>query len=129
VITRKNQVLLNFLHVRAVVNGKDIYALSNNKPVVITVMQNNPKVVITDGFHITKPLELVYHHLNTYYFKVICIIDNMQLFAGCLLLVVLYLIGLYSGIFLIKLSSMLPVLYFLFFYYVNRKDFLQITPV
>ena len=121
--------MLNFLRVRAVVNGKEIYALSNNKPIVITVMQNNPKVVITDGYHITKPLELVYHHLNTYYFKVICVIDNMQLLAGCFLLIVLYLIGFFSGIFIIKLSSLLPVLYFLFFYYVNRKDFLQITPV
>ena len=128
-ITRKNQVLLNFLRVKAVVNGTEIHALGINKPVVITVMRNNPKVVITDGYHITKPLELVYHHLNTYYFKVICVIDNIQLFAGCLLLVVLYLIGLYTGIFLIKMSSILPVLYFLFFYYVNRKDFLQITPV
>lgn len=128
-ITRKNQVLLNFLRVKAVVNGTEIYALTINKPEVITVMENNPKVVITDGYHITKPLELVYHHLNTYYFKVICVIDNIQLFAGCLLLVVLYLIGLYTGIFLIKLSSILPVLYFLFFYYVNRKEFLQITPV
>ena len=128
-ITRKNQVLLNFLRIRAVVNGKEIYALSNNKPIVITVMQNNPKVVITDGYHITKPLELIYHHLNTYYFKVICVIDNMQLLAGAMLLVILYLVGIYSGIFIIKLSSTLPIFYFLFFYYVNRKDFLQITPV
>jgi hypothetical protein len=129
VITRKNQVLLNFLRIRAVVNGKEIYALSNKKPIVITVMQNNPKVVITDGYHITKPLELIYHHLNTYYFKVICVIDNMQLLAGAMLLIILYLVGIYSGIFIIKLSSTLPIFYFLFFYYVNRKDFLQITPV
>ena len=129
VITRKNQVLLNFLRIRAVVNGKEIYPLSNKKPVMITVMQNNPKVVITDGYHITKPVELVYHHLNTYYFKVICVIDNMQLLAGSFLLIVLYLIGIYSGLLIIKLSSFLPILYFLFYYYINRKDFLQITPV
>ena len=129
VITRKNQVLLNFLRVRVVVNGKEIYPLSNKRPLTITVMQNNPKVVITDGYHITKPVELVYHHLDTYYFKVICVIDNMQLLAGSLLLIVLYLIGTYTGLFIIKLTSFLPILYFLFYYYINRKDFLQITPV
>ena len=96
---------------------------------MITVMQNNPKVVVTDGYHITKPVELVYHHLDTYYLKVICAIDNMQLLACCFLLAVLYMIGLFSDIFVIKLASFLPVLYFLFYYYVNRKDFLQITPV
>ena len=129
VITRKNQVLLNFLRIRVVVNGKEIYPLSNKRPVMITVMQNNPKVVITDGYHITKPVELVYHHLDTYYFKVICVIDNMQLLAGSFLLIVLYLVGIYSGLLIIKLSSFLPILYFLFYYYINRKDFLQITPV
>lgn len=121
--------MLNFLRIRAVVNGQEIYPLSIKGPVTITVMQNNPKVVITDGYHITKPVELVYHHLDTYYFKVICVIDNLQLLAGSLLLIVLYLIGFFSGIFVIKLASFLPIVYFLFFYYINRKDFLQITPV
>jgi hypothetical protein len=129
VITRKNQVLLRFLKIKAVVNGKEIYPLPRNEPVMITVTKNNPKVVITDGYHITKPIELVYHHLNTYYFKVICVIDNMQLLAGSMLLIVLYMIGFFTGLFIIKLSSFIPVVYFLFFYYVNRKEFLQITPV
>jgi hypothetical protein len=129
VITRKNQLLLNFLRVRVVVNGNEIYPLSVKRPVMITVMQNNPKLVVTDGYHITKPVELIYHHLDTYYFKVICAIDNMQLLAGSFLLALLYMIGLYSDILVIKAASFLPVLYFLFFYYVNRKDFLQITPV
>ncbi|MFI5131421.1 MAG: hypothetical protein ACHQFX_15575 [Chitinophagales bacterium] len=96
---------------------------------MITVMHNNPKVVITDGYHITKPIELIYHHLDTYYFKVVCVIDNLQLLAGAFLLVVLYMIGFSTGIFVIKLASFLPIVYFLFYYYINRKDFLQITPV
>ena len=100
-----------------------------NLPVVITVQENNPSVVITDGFHFTQPLELVYHHLNTYYFKVICVIGDVQLLAGGMLLAVLYLVGFYTGIFVLKLLSFAPVLYFLFFYYFNRKEFLQITPV
>ena len=122
-------MLLSFLNIRAVINGREIYPLPVNRPIMITVMQNNPKVVITDGYHVAKPVELVYHHLHTYYFKVICVIDNMQLLAGFMLLVVLFLIGFFTGIFAIKAASFLPVFYFLFFYYVNRKEFLQITPV
>jgi hypothetical protein len=129
VITRKNQVLLSFLKIRAVVNGIQIHPLPDSRPVTITVMENNPKVVITDGFHFTKPMELVYHHLDTYYFKVICVIGDLQLIAGSLLLVVLYLIGFATGFFILKLVSFLPVLYFLFLYYINRKEFIQITPV
>lgn len=129
VITRKNQVLLSFLKIRAVVNGKDIYPLPDSRPVVITVMENNPKIVVTDGFHFTKPVEMVYHHLNTYYFKVICVIDDIQLLAGSMLLIILYLLGIYTDFFLLKLMSFSPIVYFLFYYYINRKDFIQITPV
>jgi hypothetical protein len=117
------------LRIRAVINGKDIYPLPDSSPVIITVSQNNPKVVITDGYHFRKPVELVYHHLNTYYFKVICVIDDFQLLAGSLLLISLYLMGFYTGILGLKLSAFFPIVYFLFFYYVNRKEFIQITPV
>ena len=121
--------MLSFLRIRAIVNGKLIYPLANDRPVVIRVEENNPKVVISDGYHVTEPVELVYHHLNTYYFKVICVIGDVQLLAGGLLTAVLYLIGFYTDFFVIKIFSIAPILYFLFFYYINRKDFLQITPV
>lgn len=129
VITRKNQVLLSFLKIRVVVNGKEIYPLLSNRSVVITVQENHPKIVVADGFHHTKPLELVYHHLHTYYFKVVCAIGDVQLAAGFLMLALLYLVGFYSGIFALKLISFFPIVYFLFLYYINRKEFIQITPV
>jgi hypothetical protein len=122
-------VLLSFLKIRLVINGKEIYPLPDSKPVRITVMKNNPKIVVTDGFHFTKPVELVYHQLDTYYFKVICAIGDVQLIAGCLLLILFYLIGFSTGIFVLKLVSFLPIVYFLFLYYINRKEFIQITPV
>lgn len=122
-------MLLSFLRIRVVVNGKEIYPLASSQPIKITVMQNNPKVVVTDGYHFTQPMELVYHHLNTYYFKVICVIDDMQLIAGFVLLAVLYLLGFYTGVFILKITSFFPIVYFLFYYYINRKEFIQITPV
>jgi hypothetical protein len=97
--------------------------------IIITVDENNPKVVVTDGYHFTQPLELVYHHLHTYYFKIICAIDDTQLLAGCALLAMFYLLGFATGIFILKLLSLFPILYFLFLYYINRKEFIQIQAV
>ena len=128
IITRQNQVLLSFLKIRVVINGREIYPLSTTEPVEITVDRNNPKVVVTDGYHFTKPVELVYHHLDTYHFKVICAIDDIELIAGSVLLIVLYLLGFYTGTFILKLLSFLPIVYFLVCYYINRKEFIQITP-
>lgn len=93
---------------------------------VIGLEENNSKIVITDGFHFTKPLEVVFHHIHTYYFKVVCVIDDFQLWAGCSLLGITYLVGFASGIFILKLISFFPVVYFLYQFYIDKKEFLQL---
>jgi len=129
VITRKKQILLSFLNIRVIINGNEIYPVKQGQRVIISLESNNPKVVVTDGYHFTKPLELVYHHLHTYYFKIVCAIDDTQLLAGCGVLVLFYLMGFVTGIFILKLLSLFPILYFLFLYYINRKEFIQIQAV
>ena len=52
---------------------------------------------MTDGYHFTKPLELVYHHLHTYYFKIVCAIDDTQLLAGCALACLILFTGFCNG--------------------------------
>ena len=129
VITRKKQILLSFLNIRVIVNEKEIYPIKQDQQLVISVDRNNPKIIVTDGYHFTKPLELVYHHLHTYYFKIVCAIDNTQLLAGFGVLVLFYLMGFATGIFILKLISLFPILYFLFLYYINRKEFIQLQAV
>jgi hypothetical protein len=108
------------------VNGKDIYTLPPDKPVVISLSENNAKLVATDGYHITKPLELSYHLPHTYYLKVICAIDNNLLITGVALLIIFSLVGLISNIAFLQVLSFVPVLYFLFLYYINRREFIKI---
>ena len=122
-------MLLSFLKIRAVVNGKEIYPLPNTKPVVIPVSQNNPRIVVTDGYHITKPLKLVYNDLHICCFKVSCAISDAQLLIGFLVLAILYLTGMFTGITPIKVLSFLPLIYLVMFYYLNRKEFLRLIPV
>lgn len=93
---------------------------------VIPIKENNPKIVATDGYHFTRPLELVYHHIHTYHFKVVCIIDDFQMAAGFALLLLLYLLGFATGFLALKLMSLFPILYFLFIYYINKNEFIQI---
>ena len=121
--------MISFLNIRVIVNGKDIYPVRHGERVVISVDRNNPKIVVTDGYHFTKPLELVYHHLHVYYFKIICAIDDTQLLAGCGLLTLFYLMGFVTGFFVLKLCSLFPILYFLYLYYINRKEFIQLEAV
>lgn len=112
-----------------IINDKEIYPLQDDQPVIIEVKDNTAKVVVTDGFHFVKPIELSFKEPSFYNFKVICAIDDLQLLTGFIIMAVLYLLGFYTGIFILKVLSFLPVLYFLFFYYINRKEFIRITRV
>jgi len=122
-------LLLSLLPLRVIVNNKDIYTLENDKPVVIPVENNYPRIVATDGFHYTKPLKLTYKEPSYYRFKITCAIDDAQLLGGGFLLALFYLLGFWTGLFLLKLLSFLPLLWLLLTYYFNRKKFLRIVPV
>ena len=99
-----------------VVNGHAIFPLLNDKPVVIALTDEHPKIVVTDGFHITKPLGLNFTEPSYYHFKVSCAITDEQLMGGFFVLALLYLLGFLTGIFILKLLSFTPILLFLFWY-------------
>jgi len=126
VITRESQLLINFLNIRVIINGKDIYTLLPQKPVLISLNENNAKLVATDGFHYTKALELSFPYPQTYQVKVECAIDNNLLITGVVLLVIFALVGLISDLAVLRFLSFVPILYFLFLYYINRKEFIKI---
>ena len=128
-VVQKNHFLLRFLRLRLIVNGTYIYALVKNKPIVVNIPTNPSHIVVTDGFHITKPLELTYSFSKTYYFKVVCGIENDQLLVGTIIGIVIYMMGVTSGILILQLMSIVPIIYFLFLYYIKRKEFIQIRPV
>lgn len=128
-ITRKSQFLLNFFNVRVVVNGNQIYQLDKERSVVIPVETNHPQLVVTDGFHYTRSVEVACSRLTTYYLKVVCAIDDNLIAVGLLLLGLFYFVGLVSGIVLLQIFSFLPIVYFLYYYYINRKEFIQVKLV
>ena len=109
-----------------IVNNKEIYPLSNEDPVVIEVKDNHPKIVVTDGFHFTRPIDLTYKQPSYYHFKVVCSIDDMQLLANAFVLIAFYLLGFFTGVFVVKLLSFLPIFYLLFAYYIDRNSFIQL---
>ncbi len=125
-ITRESQFLINFLNIRVIVNGKDIYTLVPQKPVLISLNEKSVKLVATDGFHYTKALELSFQFPQTYHLKIGCAIDNNLLITGVVLLVISALVGLISDLALLRLLSFVPIFYFLFLYYVNRREFIKI---
>jgi len=126
VIRRANQVLLSFLKVQVIVNNKEIYPLVNDKPVLIEADNDLVKIVVSDGFHFTKPIELKYSQPSFYHFKIVSPVNDLQLLGGAFIMFFFYLLGFITGILLMKLLSFVPIILLLVIYYVNRKSFIQI---
>ena len=125
---QKNHFLLRFLKLRIVVNDHYIYSLVRNKPIVIDMPTNPATLVVTDGFHITQPIQFVFSPTQIRFFKIVCAIEDDQLLVGTIIMILLYAMGFTSGMFLLQLLSIGPLIYFLFLYYINRKEFIQLRP-
>jgi hypothetical protein len=119
--------LLRFLKLRLVVNGMHIYTLRKNNPVLVTMPTNPSRIVVTDGFHITQPMELKYRQQISY-FNIVCAIDNDVLIGGFIFMLMFFAMGATSDVLILQLFSMLPVMYILFLYYIRRNEFIQIRP-
>jgi hypothetical protein len=127
VVVQKDHLLLRFLKLRLVVNGMQIYPLRKNKPVFITMTTTPSRIVVTDGFHITRPLELKYHQ-RTGHFNIVCAVNNDVLVGGLIFMFMFFAMGATSGTFVLQLFSLLPIGCILFLYYIRRQEFIQIRP-
>ena len=94
---------------------------------MIALTDDHPNIVVTDGFHITKPLGLSLKEPSYYQFKVACAISDEQLLGGFFVLAVFYLLGFFTGLLVLKILSFTPILLFLFWYYIQRKNFLRLV--
>lgn len=103
-----------------------IYALQKGQPIVVTMPTNPARIVVTDGYHITGPIQISYSPQRTHYFTIACVIENDVLVGGAIFMTLLFFMGLSSGLLVLQLFSMAPILYLLFLYYIKRKEFIQI---
>lgn len=104
-----------------------IYTLRKNSPVLITIPTSPSRIVVTDGFHITQPMVLKYSQQISY-FNIVCAVDNDVLIGGLIFMLMFFAMGATSGVLVLQLFSMLPIMYILFLYYIRRKEFIQIRP-
>lgn len=108
------------------VNGKIIYPLKPRRPVIVPLQVNRAQIVVTDGFHITQPFEVAWQNHPIQHLMVACAIDDEQLIMGFILLLLFYAAGLTSDILFLKVLSFIPLLIFLFIYYIKREAFIKI---
>ena len=117
-------MLLNKFTLRVIINGTSIYHVHKGQPIVIAIPSNYPHIVVTNGFHFTKPVQIKYSKNRVLYIAISCAVDNDRLLAGGILTTLFFLAGLTSGLLFLRFLSFIPVFYFLYAYYWKRESFL-----
>jgi hypothetical protein len=118
-----DQLILRLLKVRIVVDGKDIYYFEKGKPALLQLYHPNCSIIITDGFHYSKPFHINFQNKDHYRLRISSILDNGRLSFIIMLTAILFLLAFLNELSWIKFLSFIPVIVFLYFYYINRKNF------
>jgi hypothetical protein len=128
ILVRKKQLLLNMLRLRAVVNNHDIYELETNVPVAIPCTDPVTTLVVSNGFHLSKPLRFPGNWKGVVTLEVDCEFDDVRLFYVVFLSLVLFGVGYATGYWQVKIIANLPALYFLYSFYIRKGKFIVIRP-
>lgn len=115
---------MRLLPVRVVVNDRDIYPLKEKQPVAISVSSNPVKIMVTNGFHYSKPVLLNTYQQDKYALQADCLLDDLRLGYGFFLMFLLF--GMYwiTSMRIFQIAANLPILYMLYLVYFRKKDFL-----
>ena len=76
-----------------------IYTLRKGKPLVVTMPTNPAKIVVTDGFHITTPVQIKYTPQRKHFYTIACIIENDVLVGGAIFMLLLFFYGTFFRIY------------------------------
>jgi hypothetical protein len=106
-----------------------IVELNHQQPVVVPATQEITSVVISNGYHLSRELELRFEHNKTYLYQVTCTIDDARLVTGILLSLLLFGLYILIGLIGLIIAANLPILYMLGVFYLDKRNFIQITAI
>ena len=121
--------MLRLLKIRAIVNRSEIYELNEATPLVIPCNDRITTVVIGNGFHFSRTLEVNKQFQGTFFYQVDCIIDDVNLVYLTCLTIILFGMFLLTHMRGFMLVANFPVIYMLYVFYFQRKGFILITAV
>lgn len=128
-LVRRRHLLLRVLKIRAIVDATNIYDLPELVPVIIQCHKPVTTIVIGNGFHFSRLLEVSNQPNHNFFYQVDCMIDDIRL--GYLIFLSFLFFGMYilTDMRLFMIIANLPTLYFLYIFYFLRKSLILITAV
>lgn len=96
---------------------------------IIPCTSSTLSMVMSNGFHFSRNVEIRYEPNATFLYQVESAIDNYRLITAICVAIFLFVMYVITDMRALMIIANIPVLYILYVFYFQRKNFIQVTPL
>jgi hypothetical protein len=123
---RERQLLLRVLTLWVVVNDHDLYELKEQQPLILPADKFPVKIVVKNGFHLSKPYFINQPITENYFIDIGCEADNERLWGSILTSFLLFWVYNATKLHVFMVMANLPLLYLVYKFFLKPKQFITV---
>jgi len=123
---RERQLLLRVLTLWVVINDHDLYELKEQSPLIISADKLPVKIIVKNGFHLSKPFYITQPLTENFYVDIGCEADNERLWGSILTSTLLFIVFIVTHLQLFLVIANLPLFYVCYKFFFKPKEFITV---
>lgn len=129
IILRQRQLLMRVLKLWVIVDDKNIYDLSEGKPLLIAPEKLPMKIIAQNGYHSSKPFYINNNSGKPLYLKIGCNADNEQFWGSIILSLFFFILFFITSLWFVLFVANIPLVFLIYRFFFKHKEFITITPL
>jgi hypothetical protein len=109
-----------------VVNDHDLYELKEQSPLIIPADKLPVKIIVKNGFHLSKPFVITQPLTENYFVDIGCEADNERLWGSILTSTLLFVVFNATKLQVFLVMANLPLLYLVYKFFLRPKEFITV---
>ncbi|HTB51757.1 MAG TPA: hypothetical protein VK718_03200 [Ferruginibacter sp.] len=108
------------------VNDTELYELKEQKPLLISANKLPVKIIVKNGFHLSKPYYINQPLRENYFIDIGCEADNERLWGSILTSTLLFVVFIATHLQLFMVMANLPLFYIMYKFFFKSKEFITV---
>ena len=109
-----------------VINDHDLYELKEQSPLIIPADKLPIKIIVKNGFHLSKPYIITQPLTENYFIDIGCEADNERLWGSILTSTLLFVVFNATRLQFFLVIANLPLLYLVYKFFLRPKEFITV---
>jgi hypothetical protein len=120
---------MRVLKLWVIVDDKNIYNLSEGKPLLIALEKLPMKIIAQNGYHSSKPFYINSNSGKPLYLKIGCNADNEQFWGSIILSLFFFILFFITSLWFVLFVANIPLVFLIYRFFFKHKEFITITPL